>query len=163
MACHFFARYIVQFRTTRTYVIGLHPLFKDVSMLLQFFFVCIFHCQISHFSPVILHIKELLTVSSFIIKNIFVMFTAYYPASCFASVELCLGDYIFLMWFLRISFFYNFAERFSGCTLRHLSACPVAYGSKEIYAVANELGEYFTCILLVGQCDDKWNIYNLLI
>lgn len=79
-------------------------------MLLCHLLVGVFHHQISHFTPVVLHIEELFAMSSFVVEHIFVTFGAYYPAPRLTAVEACFRDDVILVGNLRITAFRYFAE-----------------------------------------------------
>lgn len=100
-----FSRHIVQLGACRLDFVSIHIVFKNVSMLLCYLLVSVFHHQVSCLASVVLHVEQLFAVSSFVVQHVFVTFGTYHPATCFAAVETCFGDDIVLVGSLWITLF----------------------------------------------------------
>ncbi len=76
-----FSRHIVQLGACRLDFVSIHIVFKNVSMLLRYFLVSVFHHQVSCLASVVLHVEQLFAVSSFVVQYIFVACGTYHPAT----------------------------------------------------------------------------------
>ena len=137
----------VQFRTGWTYIIGIHPLFKDITKFLQFLAIGIFHDQVSHFSSVWFVITEF----------IIILFGDIPPLSMIEGAFLkYFGIPVALTWFMSQKTFdgkkpYSFLKSQITYALRP----KITYAGKAVKLHKQTLNETITAVRSVNYVPDK--------
>ena len=158
-----FSRHIVQLGACRLDFVSIHIVFKNVSMLLRYFRVSVFHHQVSCLASVVLHVEQLFAVSSFVVQYIFVACGAYHPAPCLAAVELCFGNDILLVGSLRIAFFGYLRNDFPSASSGSLAPAQSQTVAKKSTPLLMSCGSFVPACFLPGRGYDERDVYHFLV
>ena len=103
-----------------------HPLAEHGAVFFHYAGIAYIHCQIHHLAPVCLHVVKLFTILALVIKDVFVLRSAYHPAESAGSlVEIRLSHDIVTQIMHRITGFSHFPDAEARPSFRHLGSCPV--------------------------------------